>query len=152
MFLLNFQTKICQIFGVRYPIIQGGMGVLVSNWRLVSAVANCGGMGTLAGAGLTPSKLIEEITKTRKNTKGVFGVNLMTVQKEFSELLQVCIQSKVDFVTLGVLDSQEMPQGLSRKIISFLLYLSPRSKQQSWQFDLVPQELLLRLQVQLEDT
>lgn len=109
----------------KYPIIQGGMGVGVSGWRLVSAVANCGAIGTLAGAGLIPGELRSEIQKTKRLTKGIFGVNLMVVLGEFWELLQVCIKEKVDFVTLGAGFSKDAIRALNEaRIFSFVIVSS----------------------------
>lgn len=42
------QNRVCHLFGIRYPIIQGGM-VWCSGWRLASAVSNAGGLGAVRG-------------------------------------------------------------------------------------------------------
>ena len=51
-------SKITQLLGIKYPIIQAGM-VWVSGWKLASAVSNCGGLG-LIGAGSMKSDLLKE--------------------------------------------------------------------------------------------
>ncbi|MCK5603083.1 nitronate monooxygenase, partial [Candidatus Pacearchaeota archaeon] len=72
-------------------IIQGGMGVKVSTASLASAVANCGGAGTIASVGLGYEKvkqgapfvevnregLQKEIREAKASTQGVVGVNIM---------------------------------------------------------------------------
>ncbi|MBW1798173.1 MAG: nitronate monooxygenase [Deltaproteobacteria bacterium] len=100
---------------VKFPIIQGGMGVGISLSGLASAVANQGGIGVIAANSigmLDPAyyakhrdanarALREEIRKTREKTTGVFGVNIMVAVNDFHELLEVAIQEKVAMVFLG---------------------------------------------------
>ncbi len=85
----------------RYCIIQGGMSIRISLSKLVSAVANCGGIGTIGGMGIPPEELRRHIRAARALTEGVFGVNLMYAGMLFDRLLDVCIQERVDFVTIG---------------------------------------------------
>ena len=68
-------TSICTLFGVRYPIVQTGMGY-VSGPRLTSATANAGGLGILASATMTYPELETAIQKTKRRTDAAFGVNL----------------------------------------------------------------------------
>ncbi len=71
-----FQTVFTEEFGVKYPIVQGGM-MWVSKKELVSAVSNAGALGILSALTFeTPEKLAEEIEQTRKLTDKPFGVNL----------------------------------------------------------------------------
>jgi nitronate monooxygenase len=70
-----FKTRITEIFGIKYPIIQGALGYL-SRAELVSAVSNAGGLGSLATAGIsTITELREEIRKTKSLTDKPFAVN-----------------------------------------------------------------------------
>jgi len=69
------QNRVCAKFGIRYPIIQGGMAGF-SKSGLVSAVSNAGGLGLLAGA-MGPKALRKEICKTRELTDKPFGVNIL---------------------------------------------------------------------------
>lgn len=85
----------------RYCIVQGGMSIRIALSRLVAAVANAGGVGTIGGMGIPPEELRREIRKTRELTRGVFGVNLMYAGYLFDQLLQVCIEEIVDFVVIG---------------------------------------------------
>jgi nitronate monooxygenase len=100
---------------VPVPIVQGGMGIGVSLSGLASAVANAGGVGTIAtvGVGLihgTSDKsyrknnreaVIGEIRKARKLTKGALAVNIMSVLTNFTELVETAIQEKIDIVFSG---------------------------------------------------
>ena len=71
-----FTTRITEMLGIRYPIIQGGMH-WIARAELASAVSNAGGLGILGGLTFSPpSQLAAEIKKTRQMTDGPFGVNL----------------------------------------------------------------------------
>lgn len=71
-----FKTRITELLGIKYPIIQGGMQ-WVSRAELVSAVSNAGGLGILSALSFrTPQELAAEIRKTRELTDKPFGVNL----------------------------------------------------------------------------
>ena len=70
------KTKITELLGIKYPIIQGGM-MWVGRAELVSAVSNAGGLGILTGLTQpTPEALKEEIERCRTMTDKPFGVNL----------------------------------------------------------------------------
>lgn len=99
----------------RVPIIQGGMGVGISLSGLASAVANAGGIGVIATAGigmLEPDfatnfsmanrrALQKEIRKARKMTKGIIGVNIMVALTDFYDMVKVAVEEGVDLVLLG---------------------------------------------------
>lgn len=67
--------RITSLFGIKYPIIQGGM-VWCSGWRLASAVSNAGGLGLLGAGSMHPDTLREHIQKCRAATHHSFGVNI----------------------------------------------------------------------------
>ena len=68
-------NRITSLFGIQYPIIQGGM-VWCSGWRLASAVSNAGGLGLLGAGSMHPETLREHIRKCRAATDRPFGVNI----------------------------------------------------------------------------
>jgi len=71
-----FKTRITELFGIKYPIIQGGM-MWISRAELVAAVSNAGGLGIMAAFTFpTPQELADEIKKTRGLTDKPFGVNI----------------------------------------------------------------------------
>ncbi len=71
-----FRTRITDLLGIDYPIIQGGM-VHLSLAPLVAAVSNAGGLGVITSANLeTPDRLREELKRTRVLTDKPFGVNI----------------------------------------------------------------------------
>lgn len=92
--------KICQLLGIKYPIIQGGMaGISESN--LVAAVSNAGGLGTI-GSGLMPPQWLEkEIEKTRELTKNPFAVNLFMQNPKVEDLVKVIVRYQLPIVFTG---------------------------------------------------
>ena len=71
-----FKTRITELFGIKYPIIQGGM-MWISRAELVAAVSNAGGLGIITAFTFpTPQELAAEIKKTRELTDKPFGVNI----------------------------------------------------------------------------
>ena len=71
-----FKTRITELFGIKYPIIQGGM-MWISRAELVAAVSNAGGLGIITAFTFpTPQELADEIKKTRGLTDKPFGVNV----------------------------------------------------------------------------
>lgn len=99
------------------PIIQGGMGVLVSSSSLVSAVSNEGGLGVIAAAGLGLEKegaddkrnyktrsraaLVDIIRKTRGMTKKPFGVNIMCAMTNYDDMADAAQAESVDVIISG---------------------------------------------------
>ena len=71
----EFRTALCDLLGIEYPILQSGMGT-VAGPDLVAEVSGAGGLGILAGLGLTPEELRRRIRLVRELTDRPFGVNL----------------------------------------------------------------------------
>jgi nitronate monooxygenase len=92
----------------RIPIIQGGMAVRLSMAPLAAAVANEGGIGLIAGSGLSVEELRVEIRKAREMTKGIIGVNIMFAVREFADLMKAAIEEKVDLLVSGAGFSRDM--------------------------------------------
>ena len=70
------KTRITELFGIRHPIIQGGMHY-VGFAELAAAVSNAGGLGLITGlTQKTPELLAKEIRRCREMTDQPFGVNL----------------------------------------------------------------------------
>ena len=94
------ENKICQLLGIKYPIVQGGMAG-ISEANLVSAVSHAGGLGTI-GSGLMPATWLEkEIEKTKEKTKKIFAVNLFLQNPKISELIKVIVRYQVPLVFTG---------------------------------------------------
>jgi len=91
------ENKICSLFGIKYPVVQGGM-VWCSGWRLASAVSNCGGLGLIGSGSMHPDVLEEHIRKTKLATNKPFGVNVPLLYPEIDRLINIIIKEKVKIV------------------------------------------------------
>jgi NAD(P)H-dependent flavin oxidoreductase YrpB (nitropropane dioxygenase family) len=108
----------------KFPLIQGGMGVGISLSGLASAVANQGGIGVIAAAGigrLEPDffsdftvanvrALKNEIQKARQLTKGILGVNIMVALSNFKEMVEAAVDQKIDIIFSGAGLPLSLPQ------------------------------------------
>lgn len=92
----------------RVPIIQGGMAVKISTAPLAAAVANEGGIGVIAGTGMTLEELASEIRKARELTKGIIGVNILFAVNNFADLVKTAIKEGIDLVISGAGFSRDM--------------------------------------------
>lgn len=90
-------NRICELFGIQYPIIQGGM-VWCSGWRLASAVSNAGGLGLLGAGSMHPETLLEHIRKMKEATDLPWGVNVPLMYPEIDKLIDLLIEEKVCIV------------------------------------------------------
>lgn len=100
---------------INIPIIQGGMAIRCSMAKLAAAVANEGGIGVIAGTALPLEELRAEIRKARElitNKGGALGVNIMFAVTNFADLVNVCIEEKIDVIICGA--------GFSRDIFSMV--------------------------------
>ncbi len=102
-----FHTPVCDLLGIRVPILQGAMqgggGV-----DLVAAVSNAGGLGVLPTFGGPDKKLREDIAAVRERTRRPFGVNIMPMGRGITErCVATCIELGVPVVTTGRADPGE---------------------------------------------
>lgn len=88
------ENRICNLFNIEYPIIQGGM-VWCSGYELSSAVSNSGGLGLIGAGSMTPEILDEHISKCKKATNKPFGVNLPLIHRNAAGLIEVLLKYKV---------------------------------------------------------
>lgn len=77
---IQLTTELCRTFNIRYPIFLAGMAGLPSMAKLVAAVSNAGGLGTLGAAYMTPKDLRKAIHEIRQLTQEPFAVNLFSTQ------------------------------------------------------------------------
>jgi len=92
----------------KIPVIQGGMAVRISMAPLAAAVAEEGGIGIIAGSGLSVEELIAEIREARRLTKGIIGVNIMFAINDFAPLVQAAFDEKIDLLISGAGFSRDM--------------------------------------------
>ena len=90
-------NRICDLFGIKYPIVQGGM-VWCSGWRLVSAVSNAGGLGLIGAGSMHPEVLREHIRKCSEATDKPFGVNIPLMYPQIEEIMKIVVEEKVKIV------------------------------------------------------
>jgi len=112
----------------RVPIIQGGMGVGISLSGLSAAVANEGGIGVIAtaGIGMTEPDFFEnfleaslralrrEIRKARQATTGILGVNIMVALTDYADLVRTAVEEKIDIIFSGAGLPLNLPQYVAK--------------------------------------
>ena len=96
------KNRITELFGVRYPVISGGM-VWCSGWRLASAVSNCGGLGLLGAGSMHPDTLREHIRRMKEATDKPWGLNVPLLYPEMEALMGILVEEgvKVVFTSAG---------------------------------------------------
>ncbi|NPD80691.1 nitronate monooxygenase [Prevotella sp. PINT] len=90
-------NRITELFGIKYPIVQGGM-VWCSGWRLAAAVSNAGGLGLLGAGSMHPDTLQEHIDKMKAATDRPWGINIPLMYPEIDRLMKIIIDSGVRIV------------------------------------------------------
>ena len=90
-------NKITQLFGIKYPIIQGGM-IWNSGYKLASAVSNAGGLGLIGAGSMYPEVLREHIQKCKKATSNPFGVNVPMLYPNIEEIMKIIVEEDVKIV------------------------------------------------------
>ena len=96
-----FHTRLCDLLEIKYPILQGAMGI-VGGPRLAAAASNAGGLGILATWGLDPVQIRNDIRETRSLTNNPFGVNIVPLSAEFTKSrARLIIDEGVNIITTG---------------------------------------------------
>ncbi len=98
-----FKTKLTELLGIEYPIIQAGMGG-VALAELAAAVSNAGGLGVMAGAALEADLFRDQIRETKRRTSKVFGVDLLLAEglPNTEELMDIIFEEKVPVFVSGL--------------------------------------------------
>lgn len=91
------KNDLCQLLGIRYPIVQGGM-VWVSNWRLASACAEAGILGTLGAGSMSLDELRENIRTVRRRTEKPFAVNIPLLRPDALAIAEIACEEGVRIV------------------------------------------------------
>ncbi|MCR3757409.1 enoyl-[acyl-carrier-protein] reductase FabK [Clostridium felsineum] len=94
------KSQICDIIGIKYPIIQGGMA-WVADSSIAAGVSNAGGLGIIAAANAPVDYIREEIRKAKKLTDKPFGVNIMMLSDNAEEIAKMVCEEGVKVVTTG---------------------------------------------------
>ena len=104
-------NRIQQLFGIKYPIIQGGM-IWCSGWELAAAVSNAGGLGLIGSGSMYPEVLRDHIRKCKSATNKPFGVNIPLMYPNIQNHIQIIIDEGVKIVFTSA--------GSPKKYTSFL--------------------------------
>jgi NAD(P)H-dependent flavin oxidoreductase YrpB (nitropropane dioxygenase family) len=100
-------TRFCRLVGVRYPIVQTGMG-WVAGPRLVAATAEAGGLGILASATMTFDELTTAIADVRSRTDKPFGVNMRTDVADVADRVALMIDNGVRVASFAQAPNPEL--------------------------------------------
>lgn len=94
------KTRITELLGIEYPIIQGGMAWIAES-NLAAAVSSAGGLGLLGGANAPYEVVKEEIKKVKEKTDKPFGVNVMLLSPHAPDIARLILEEEIQVVTTG---------------------------------------------------
>lgn len=106
-------NRISSLFGIQYPIIQGGM-VWCSGWKLASAVSNAGGLGLIGSGSMYPDVLREHIRKCRAATGKPFGVNIPLMYPQIEEIMNIVVEEGVKIVFTSAGNTENVDRMVER--------------------------------------
>lgn len=132
-------TRLCSLVGIRYPIVQTGMG-WVSGARLTAATSEAGGLGILGSATLTLAELEASIHRVRERTSKPFGVNIRANQGDIDARIALMIREKVKVASFAQAPSQAVIRKLKDAGIVTMPTIGARrhaEKVASWGVDAV---------------
>lgn len=94
------KTRITELFGIEYPVIQGGMA-WAADYHLAAAVSEAGGLGLIGAASAPEDVIRQQIREAKKLTDKPFGVNVMLMSPYADEVAKVVVEEGVKVVTTG---------------------------------------------------
>ncbi len=94
---LEVKNRITRLFGIEYPINQGGM-IWCAGWELAAAVSNAGALGLIGSGSMYPDILREHIRKCKQATNKPFGVNVPLMYPQINDHMQIILEEKVPIV------------------------------------------------------
>jgi enoyl-[acyl-carrier protein] reductase II len=94
---MAMKNRICELFGIQYPIIQAGM-IWCSGWELAAAVSKSGGLGIIGAGSMYPEVLREQVRKLKSSTQAPFAVNLPLLYPAIDEHLAIIEEEGVPIV------------------------------------------------------
>ncbi len=133
------RTRICEMFGIEYPIIQTGTG-WVSGARLTSATSQAGGLGILAAATMTFRELEETIAKVKSRTDKPFGVNMRADQSDVMKRVELLIREKIKVASFAQAPGERVIKTLKDAGVLTMPTIGARrhaAKVQAWGVDAV---------------
>ncbi|MNH98275.1 Nitronate monooxygenase [compost metagenome] len=108
---IQLETDICRMFNIRYPIFLAGMAGGISTAKLVAAVSDAGGLGTLGAAYMEPAAIREAIQEIRQLTNAPFAVNLFAIDVSDNQTRVKEVQIELNQIrdVLGIPHAAEEP-------------------------------------------
>src|ERR1700754_1523725 len=106
-FVPALHTAACDLFGVRYPIVQTGMGY-VSGAPLTAATANAGGLGILGGGSMSYAELETAVREVKELTDAPFGVNMRANQPDVDRRVDLLIREGVRVASFALAPSRDL--------------------------------------------
>jgi NAD(P)H-dependent flavin oxidoreductase YrpB (nitropropane dioxygenase family) len=100
-------TRFTELVGVRYPIVQTGMG-WVATPQLAAATSAAGGLGILAAATMTYDELASAIKAVRERTDAPFGVNMRADQPDVADRVDLLIREGVRVASFAMAPKQDL--------------------------------------------
>lgn len=94
------KTRITELLGIEYPIIQGGMA-WVADYHLAAAVSNAGGLGLIGAASMPGDVLRAQIQEAKKLTDKPIGVNVMLLSPYADDVASIVVEEGIKVVTTG---------------------------------------------------
>ena len=94
------KTRVTELLGIEYPIIQGGMA-WVADHHIAAAVSEAGGLGLIAAANAPAEWVREQIREAKKLTDKPFGVNIMLMSPSADEVAKIVVEEGIKVVTTG---------------------------------------------------
>jgi NAD(P)H-dependent flavin oxidoreductase YrpB (nitropropane dioxygenase family) len=133
------RTRICEMFGIEYPIIQTGMG-WVSGASLTSATSQAGGLGILAAATMTFRELEDTIAKLKDRTDKPFGVNMRADQSDVMKRVELLVREKIKVASFAQAPGERVIKTLKDAGVLTMPTIGARrhaEKVQAWGVDAV---------------
>lgn len=112
-------NRLCEILGIKYPVIQGGMA-WVATAELAAAVSNGGGLGLIAAGGAPADVVRDQIHKCRELTDKPFGVNVMLMNPSADDIMNMLMEEKPAVVATGAGNPAKYMDGLKAAGIKVL--------------------------------
>ena len=94
------KTKITELLGIEYPVIQGAMA-WIGDGGLAAAVSEAGGLGIISGGAAPAEYIKEQIHRARSITKKPIGLNIMLLSPNADDLAQLAVDEKIEVITTG---------------------------------------------------
>lgn len=107
-------NRITELFGIKHPIVQGGM-IWNSGYKLASAVSNAGGLGLIGAGSMYPEVLREHIQKCKLATDKPFGVNVPMLYPNLDEVINIILEEGVKIVFTSAGNPKTYTEGLQKE-------------------------------------